>query len=51
MSDNADTQSFQRGSESAASMAERPKPPDVLEREEKQTTNSLIQRLIDRLAV
>jgi hypothetical protein len=51
MPEDADTQASQGVSEPDASTPERPKPPDVLEREEQQPTSSPIQRLIERIAV
>jgi len=49
--DDVATQPSQDASRPRAPASERPKPPDVLEREERQPTRSPIQRLIERIAV
>jgi len=51
MPDDADTQSSQAPKVSSTSTPERPKPPRVLEREPEPQAKSLIQRLIERIAV
>jgi hypothetical protein len=51
MPDDVDTQSSQAPEVSSASVSERPKPPRVLEREPAPQANSLLQRLIERIAV
>jgi hypothetical protein len=51
MPDDADTQSSQGVCQPSASTPERPKPPDILEREEQQPAKSPFQRLIERIAV
>ena len=51
MPDDIATQPPQGALEPSPPASERPKPPDVLEREEQQPTRSPIQRLIERIAV
>jgi hypothetical protein len=51
MTDDVATQLSQGAPEPSPPASERPKPPDVLEREAQQPTRSPIQRLIERIAV